>query len=250
MVEGMHQQLKAALIARRSSTSWPSKLPWVLLGLRSSPLEDSSVSFAELVYGTLPSLPGQFLSTPELPPSEFLDNLHHLMDPFVPPPLVHCSSPPSSPVHLLTALWEAEYAFVRLDGLWRSLTPLYDGPHKVVRQSSTFFCLAIGDCEDSVLVSCLKPLLASGPVEPALPRHHGSPPQLKPRPTPPAVPRQRGRPKKDPPPSLPTHQLRCGHSAGLNPAQPVPEGPGGKSCNGSETPCINMLVIELLLYNV
>ena len=99
---GMVEQ-KTALIARRSSTSWPSELPWVLLRL---PL-DSGMSSTELVYGRPPSLPGQFLSTLELPSSEFLDNLQRLMGPFVPPPLVHHSSTPSGPVHLATALWEA-----------------------------------------------------------------------------------------------------------------------------------------------
>ena len=40
--------------------------------LRSVPFEDSGVSSTELVYGTLLSLPGQFLLTLELPLSEFL----------------------------------------------------------------------------------------------------------------------------------------------------------------------------------
>ena len=55
---------------------------------------------------TQPSLPGQLLSTPELPLSEFLDNLHCLMDPFVPPPLVHGSSPSSGKIHLQWCCWQ------------------------------------------------------------------------------------------------------------------------------------------------
>ena len=47
---------------------------------------------------------GQFLSTLELPPTEFLDELHRLMDPFVLPSLVRGSSPPSGKVHLPPAL--------------------------------------------------------------------------------------------------------------------------------------------------
>ena len=62
------------------------------------------------------------------------------MDPFVP-------SPPSGPVHLPPALWEAEYVFLHGDGAHPSLTPLYDGPYRVVQRSDTF--LAIGDKEDS-----------------------------------------------------------------------------------------------------
>ena len=83
-----------------------------LLGLRSLPLEASSVSSAELLYGAPTSLNGQFLSTPELPPSEFLKGLHRLVDPFVPPTLVNGSSP-SGKVHVPLVLWEAEFGFVR-----------------------------------------------------------------------------------------------------------------------------------------
>ena len=39
-------------------SSWPSELPWVLLGLRSVHLGASGVSSAELVYGAPASLPG------------------------------------------------------------------------------------------------------------------------------------------------------------------------------------------------
>ena len=70
-------------MARQSSTPWPTELHWVLLGLRSVPLETSGVSSAELLYGTPTLLPGQFLSMPEIPPSEFFNELHCLMDPFV-----------------------------------------------------------------------------------------------------------------------------------------------------------------------
>ena len=138
--------VEAALMACRSPTSWPSELPWVLLSLRSVPLEQSGVSSAELVFSSPPTLPGQFLSMLELPPMEFLDNLHYLMDPFVPTPFIHCPSPPSGPMHLPPALWEAEYVFIcRRDGARPSLTPLYDGPYRVVSCSNSYFPLAISD---------------------------------------------------------------------------------------------------------
>ena len=81
------------------------------------------------------------------------------------------------------------------------------------------------------------PTCIFGPVVPALPRHRGRPPRLKPpleppvvphrqgRPPrlkplqePPVVPRRRGCPKKDPPSATSPTQLRCGRSAGLDPA--------------------------------
>ena len=59
MLERSHQQLKDALRARTADADWPSHLPWVLLGLRAAPNEDSSISSAELLYGSPLVLPGQ-----------------------------------------------------------------------------------------------------------------------------------------------------------------------------------------------
>ena len=126
--------------------------------------------------------------------------------------------------------------FVRCDRALPSLTPLYDGPYRVVHRSDTYFHLAVGDREDSVSVSRLKPLLAEGPVVPAQPRRRGCPPRLKP-PEPTVVPRRRGCPRKDPPPAPPPAQLRRGRSAGFDPAHLGPQGLGGGPCGGSETPC-------------
>ena len=54
--------------------------------------------------------------------------------------------------------------FVCRDCARPSLTPLYDGPYRVVHHSDAYFRLAICDREDSVSVSRLKSLLAEGPV--------------------------------------------------------------------------------------
>jgi transposase InsO family protein len=75
MVERFHRRLKEALKARAASTDWPAHLPWVMLGLRTSPREESGVSAAELVYGSPLSLPGQLLSSPKLPPEKFVRQL-------------------------------------------------------------------------------------------------------------------------------------------------------------------------------
>jgi hypothetical protein len=56
-VERFHCRLKDALKARLAGPSWPLHLPWVLLGLRAAPREDSNVSLAELVFGSPLNLP-------------------------------------------------------------------------------------------------------------------------------------------------------------------------------------------------
>ena len=74
MVERAHRQLKEALKARCAGAAWPSHLPWVLLGLRAAPKEDSNVSSAELVYGAPLHLPGQTPGTPESPVELFKES--------------------------------------------------------------------------------------------------------------------------------------------------------------------------------
>ena len=75
MVERFHRQLKDSLRARLAGTDWLSHLPWVLLGLRATPKEDSNVSSAELLYGCALTLPGELVSTPESGPRAVLDHL-------------------------------------------------------------------------------------------------------------------------------------------------------------------------------
>jgi transposase InsO family protein len=62
MVERLHRRLKDALRARGATATWAAELPWVLLGLRSSPWEDTNLSPTQALYGTPLVLPNQYLS--------------------------------------------------------------------------------------------------------------------------------------------------------------------------------------------
>jgi hypothetical protein len=73
MVERCHGQLKAAMWARLDSTEWPNHLPWVLLGLRSAPKEESDISSAELMFGKAMSLSAEFTQCAEPPAEQFLE---------------------------------------------------------------------------------------------------------------------------------------------------------------------------------
>jgi hypothetical protein len=75
-VERFHRRLTDALRARLAGSDWPAHLPWVLLGLRVAPREDSGFSAAKLVYGCALSLPSQFLLGAELPPTDFVRQLN------------------------------------------------------------------------------------------------------------------------------------------------------------------------------
>jgi hypothetical protein len=54
MVERFHRQLKEALRSCNCGADRAAHLPWVHMGLRAAPKEDSGLSSAELVFGACP----------------------------------------------------------------------------------------------------------------------------------------------------------------------------------------------------
>jgi hypothetical protein len=171
MIERFHRQLKDSLRARLAGPDWPSHLPWILLGLRAAPKDDSNVSSAELVYGTPLSLPGEFIATPDPPASSFLESLRATPSSIPTRPRNYKDLPVTRPA----ALYAAELVFVRRGALTPPLQPLYDGPYKVVFRNDKFFRLDVGGRLDAVSVDRLKPYLGTT-VSPAAPPRRGRPP--------------------------------------------------------------------------
>ena len=66
LVERFHQQLKSALKASSHSDNWTDMLPLVLLGIYMTLQKDIHCTTAELVYGTILRLPGEFVATPKV----------------------------------------------------------------------------------------------------------------------------------------------------------------------------------------
>ena len=64
LVERMHRQLKASVRARLVDSGWQDCLPLVLLGLRSAWKIGPDAAPAEMLYGTLLRLPGEFVTAP------------------------------------------------------------------------------------------------------------------------------------------------------------------------------------------
>ena len=170
MVERAHLQLKNALKARLAGVAWPEHLPWVLLGLRSAPKEDSGISSAELVYLAPLTLPGQLAADLEAPLEPLIQRLRRQL----PPPVRHGGNvPPSEPPE---ALISADTVYVRRGGALPPLTPPYAGPYRVIRRSAKFFQLQVGQRVETVSVDRLKPHLGELPVIPAAPPARGRPP--------------------------------------------------------------------------
>jgi transposase InsO family protein len=171
-IERFHRRLKDALRARAAAADWPLHLPWVLLGLRAAPREDSGVSAAELVYGSPLQLPGPFLDTAEPPPEHFVKQLGSGVPCVAPLP-----QPPPQPTPAASkALHAASFVYVRSPPAAPSLAPAYRGPYRVHKKSQKIFILEVGQRFEAVSVDRLKPHLG-GPVAAAKPPRRGRPPR-------------------------------------------------------------------------
>ena len=64
LVERMHRQLKSSLRARLPGPNWIDQLPWVLLGMRTTPKEDIGATPADMVFGSALTVPADFVVGP------------------------------------------------------------------------------------------------------------------------------------------------------------------------------------------
>ncbi len=138
MIERSHRQIKDSLWSKVAGQDWQQHLPWVLLGLRVAPKEDSGLSSAELVYGSTLTLPGDFLATPESPTSEFLQRVQQLQ-----PLRTRLQDRPPQPAKLAGNLAEASHVYVRRGGAGPPLSPLYSGPYEVINRGPKTFTVLL-----------------------------------------------------------------------------------------------------------
>ncbi|UYV75033.1 hypothetical protein LAZ67_12002194 [Cordylochernes scorpioides] len=78
LVERLHRQIKAAIMASGNTINWIDALPLVLLGIRTSYKEDLKCTAAEMVFGTTLNLPADLLTNSEFKnpdPSNFATQL-------------------------------------------------------------------------------------------------------------------------------------------------------------------------------
>lgn len=146
LVERLHRSLKAALRARLDSPDWIDHLPWVLLGLRNTPKQDSGSSPAELVFRHQPLLPGEFISPAPAGPSAASPTIlpfprHHA----VPPSFIH------------PGLRGATHVFVRVDAHRTPLQRPYQGPFPVLGKNDKTFEVLVKGREQMISIDRLKP---------------------------------------------------------------------------------------------
>jgi len=88
-------------------------LPLVLLGLRTTPRDDSALSASEAVYGSPLTVPGEFLGSSEQPPKVLLQKIDKAVAGFATPPPHHVRISP--PARIPPALMSIKFVFVRED---------------------------------------------------------------------------------------------------------------------------------------
>ncbi|XP_064486083.1 uncharacterized protein LOC135398628 [Ornithodoros turicata] len=179
MVERLHRQLKAALCSQPEPTNWVDHLPWVLLGLRSSPKQDLKCSSATLVFGSPLCLPGDFLDSSPKPPPTGDDFATRLRQHFqaVKPALPR--QPSHRKIFVSPDFANASHAFVRMDHAKPPLTPANAGPYKILTRSDKAVTVDVNGRRETISLDRVKPAHLETLVAPVhlpdLPSHCGGP---------------------------------------------------------------------------
>jgi hypothetical protein len=142
-IERLHCRLKDALCTRAGTATWPEELPFVLLGLRAQPREDTGLSPVEAVFSEQIVLP----NAPSLP--------RH-----------------NSSTELPSKLLSSPLVWVRRGSLIPPLQPLYDGPYTVLPCGPPSFAIRVGSQDKVVSISRCKACTAAD-TTPASPHCHG-----------------------------------------------------------------------------
>ncbi len=172
-VERLHHRLKDALRACAAAATWSEELPFVLLGLRAQPREDTGLSLAEAVFSAQIVLPNECLQNDELSIDTIVKKISitfHVAAPSLP---MHNSSTDllsELPAQLLSA----PLVWVCRGGLIPPLQPLYNSPYAVLHRGPRSFTIRVGSRDEVVAVSHLKACTAADAM-PGSPHRHGRP---------------------------------------------------------------------------
>jgi len=157
MIERLHRQLKAAIMAH-STRDWVEALPLVMLGIRATFKEDIGATAAELVYGEPLRLPGQFFNTSDNYYTEDPNTLLHRLRQHIynlrPVPASKHAKPGT---FVFQDLKSCSHAFLRDDSVRKSLQPPYLGPYEVVERDSKSIILKKSDKPTKVSIDRVKP---------------------------------------------------------------------------------------------
>ncbi|XP_068243942.1 uncharacterized protein [Palaemon carinicauda] len=147
-VECFHLALKAVLMSSCNDSNWFTHLPWVLLGLRTTPRDTLDVSAAEIVYGDPLVVPAKYF--PSTTSSGNIQRLCHVVGKFIP---WHQTYKPPAKQHIQIDLHSAMYVFMHSD----TIKPLLiHGPFPRDPSYAEGFLINIRGKEDWVSIDRLK----------------------------------------------------------------------------------------------
>lgn len=156
-IERWHRVLKTALMCRGGTLNWVAELPTVLLGLRSSLREDTHTSTAEMVYGEVLRVPGDFFLPQRQVISEnetFLSELRNKISNLAAIPKRERNQ---SKIFVHRELENCSHVFVRCDKIAKPLTPPYTGPFEVLERNEKYFKILQANQEKIISIDRLKP---------------------------------------------------------------------------------------------
>ena len=158
MVERPHRQLKAALKSMENPRDWKDNLAVVLLGMRTALKEDLGCSAAEICFGTVLRIPGEYYRPlqPETwtDRTDFAEKLVSHMSNLVP---VHPRMPINRPIYIHKDLLSCTHVFVRTDSVKKPLESPYTGPHKVVSRTDKNIVILLAGKHNSISIDRCKP---------------------------------------------------------------------------------------------
>ena len=161
MVERLHRQLKASLMARMSENgNWFHQLPMIMLALRTAIKEDLGLSASNIVYGQPLRLPNAFFPDEQM---KYQENIHEYANKlekymqelqFVRPSWHGHDKKEQVDKMLLTC----SHVYVLELGIKRALQRPYRGPFKVLERNDKVFTIQLlNGKEDKVSIDRLKP---------------------------------------------------------------------------------------------
>ncbi len=112
---------------------WSEELPFVLLGLRVQPREDTGLSPAEAVFSAQIVLPNEFLQNDELSVDTIVKKFSKTLH-VAAPSLLRQNSSTDLPSELPAELLSAPLVWVHRGSLVPPLQPLYNGPYELLRR--------------------------------------------------------------------------------------------------------------------
>ncbi|GFR84171.1 LOW QUALITY PROTEIN: Pol polyprotein [Elysia marginata] len=165
LIKSLHRTLKAALKARLLGPNGVDELPWVLLGLGTTPKPNLGSSSAEQVYGHPLTVPGLFIDPTFRSHSNVNDHVDMTIRRFSPVPTSNHRWHPQSAASIPPSIQNAKLVFIRRDAHRGPLQRPYDGPFQLL-PGLKHFVFQIGNNEETVSVDRLKPA-HTGPAEPS-----------------------------------------------------------------------------------